>query len=168
MTCLIQLCLGIPTCLACQRPLPTVMVESHNTYFYTGTPSPSLNTKTVGELLIDFFRFYAFEFTHSKDCVSPRIGGMISRSVKGWEYNSTSTLRDDGRELGALCVEDPFVLDHNCAATANQRTIFGMRWEHERALRALLSGHGLEGAAAPWTPWNPAIYQRLNVYQSLK
>jgi DNA polymerase sigma len=144
------------------------MIKSHDTYFYRGTPSPSPNTKTVGELLVDFFRFYAFKFSHLQDCVSPRLGGMISRSVKGWEYNDTSILRGSAGAPCALCVEDPFILDRNCAATAEQHVVSGIRWEHERALRALLSGRGLAGAAAPWTPWNPAVYQKLNVYQPLK
>jgi terminal uridylyltransferase len=154
--------------VACQRPLPTDMIESHNTYFYKGALSPSPNTKTVGELLVDFFRFYAFEFSYLQDCVSPRIGGMISRSIKGWEYNNSSTLRSHDGASCALCVEDPFILDRNCAITAKQWVVSGIRWEHERALRALLSGRGLAGAAAPWTPWGPTIYQKLNVYQPLK
>jgi terminal uridylyltransferase len=145
-----------------------VMMESHNTYFYTGTPSPSTNAKTVGELLVDFFRFYAFEFSYLQDCVSPRMGGMISRSIKGWEYKRIGASHDADGTHRALCVEDPFILDHNCAVMAKKYVVSGIRWEHERALRALLSGRGLEGVAAPWTPWNPAFYQRLNVYQPLK
>jgi DNA polymerase sigma len=144
------------------------MIESYNTYFYTKKPKPSPNTKTVGELLVDFFRFYAFEFSYLRDCVSPRIGGMISRSVKGWEYHKMITSRGADGAPSALCVEDPFILNRNCADTATQWAVSGIRWEHERALRALLSGRGLEGAAAPWTRWNPAIYQRLGVYQPLK
>jgi terminal uridylyltransferase len=144
------------------------MIESHNTYFYKGTPSPSPNTKTVGELLVDFFRFYAFEFSYLQDCVSPRMGGVISRSVKGWEYSNIGTSRGLDGAPCALCVEDPFILNRNCAITAKKWVVSGIRWEHERALRALLSGRGLVGAAAPWTPWNPVIYQKLNVYQPLK
>jgi DNA polymerase sigma len=154
--------------VACQRPLPTVMIKSHNTYFYTETPGPSPNTKTVGELLTDFFRFYAFEFSYLQDCVSPRLGGIISRSVKGWEYKRTRVPRDNVGTHRALCVEDPFILDRNCAVTARKHVVSGIRWEHERALRALLSGRGLSGVAAPWTPWNPTIYQKLNVYRPLK
>jgi terminal uridylyltransferase len=144
------------------------MIESYNTYFYTGVPSPSPNTKTVGELLVDFFRFYAFEFSYSKDCVSPRMGGVISRDVKGWKCKDANILQGAGRIVGALCVEDPFILDQDCTATLVQRVVSGVRWEHERALRALLSGRGLKGAATLWTRWDPAVYQKLNVYQSLK
>ncbi|MCO5610681.1 hypothetical protein L7F22_064922 [Adiantum nelumboides] len=54
-----------------------VELNGHNIYFYDDIALlrqewTSENTETVGELLIDFFRYFSKEFSYSKDVVSIR------------------------------------------------------------------------------------------------
>ncbi|RKP04465.1 hypothetical protein THASP1DRAFT_33767 [Thamnocephalis sphaerospora] len=156
------------SCVACGKRLPEIMTEEYNTYFYQRHLAASSNTKTVGELLVEFFRYYAFDFAYLKDYVAPRVGGVLSRASNGWEDSPDSKMRGPDGQPSALCVQDPFILERNCAITAKRWVVAGMRWEHERALRALISGRGLAGATDPWTPWNALVYHDLHVYKSLE
>ncbi|RKP07057.1 hypothetical protein THASP1DRAFT_17623 [Thamnocephalis sphaerospora] len=126
--------------------------------------SPSPNTMSTGQLLVGFFRYYAFEFNYAEECVSVRLGGTLSRSAKSWPDQPGSSMRCADGQPAALCVEDPFVLERNCAVSAIRRSVAGIRWEYERALRALLSNRGLEGACLPWQEWPNKYYADLGVY----
>ncbi|KAI9598857.1 hypothetical protein BDF19DRAFT_410911 [Syncephalis fuscata] len=152
-------------CLICNKTLPSVIVEGYDTYFYDGVPPPSPNRQSTGQLLIEFFRFYGFVFNHKDHCVSPRLGGLVSRTAKGWgnAYGSAGMRRN--RQPAAFCVEDPFALDHNCAVSAESSFWPGLRWEYQRALRALLKGHGLDEIHREWINWPSAVYGALGIWQ---
>jgi terminal uridylyltransferase len=54
----------------------------------------SNNTDNVGDLLIDFFRFFAKEFSYSNQVISIRSEtGVLSKDSKGWP-NDVSRLLD--------------------------------------------------------------------------
>ncbi|RKP09956.1 hypothetical protein THASP1DRAFT_13529, partial [Thamnocephalis sphaerospora] len=142
----------------------TVFTDGQETYFFTGTLPRSSNCETVGELLVEFFRYYAFHFDATQQCVSVRLGGTVLRSAKGWQDNMTSRMLTRDRKPAGLCVEDPFILDRNCAMSAIRHVWRGLRWEYERAFRALVGGHGLNGATENWTRWPSSVYDVLGIY----
>jgi DNA polymerase sigma len=153
-------------CVVCGNSLPSYPAETYETYFYTGNVEKSPNEMSIGELAIGFFRYYAFEFDYANDCVSVRMGGVISRAAKGWEDQKGSRMRGMDGQPAALCVEDPFILERNCAVSAIRRSIAGIRWEYERALRALLSYRSLDQLCSKWVDWPTSYYKQLQVYQS--
>lgn len=61
----------------------------------------SKNESSVGELLIDFFYYYGYEFDYNKYAVSLKFGGKTTRKSK-WK-------KDD------IAIEDPFLVDANIA-----------------------------------------------------
>ncbi|KAI9597763.1 hypothetical protein BDF19DRAFT_284452 [Syncephalis fuscata] len=149
-------------CLACGKLMPdVVMVDGYNTYFYEKTlAEKSPNPMSAAKLLVEFFRYYAFEFNYETECVSVRQGTTIDREAKGWRDYGPG----DGDKSHALCVEDPFVLERNTAVSARRWTIAGIRWEYERAARGLLSGRGLEAVCTPWQEWPITQYDDMNIY----
>jgi terminal uridylyltransferase len=67
-----------------------VLLNGHNIYFYDDVATlrqewASQNTENVGELLIDFFRYFSKEFTYSRDVISLRTeGGLMSKDNETW------------------------------------------------------------------------------------
>jgi DNA polymerase sigma len=47
--------------------------------------STSCNTKSVGELLVDFLEFYGFEFNYNEEVICPRKGYPLTKKEKEWE-----------------------------------------------------------------------------------
>ena len=115
------------------RPLAPHEIElnGNNIYFYDDVATlrkewASQNTENVGELLIDFFRYFSKEFSYSKDVVSLRTeGGIISKDNKNWNAE--------------LCIEDPFQMGYNVSRTVTKDGLYTIRGEFMRASRILLS-----------------------------
>ncbi|RKP27171.1 hypothetical protein SYNPS1DRAFT_27163 [Syncephalis pseudoplumigaleata] len=151
-------------CRVCKTPLPSHVVEGCETYFYTGAVPPSPNKQDVSQLLIGFFRFYALVFKANEECVSPRLGGMVLRSAKRWEHQAGSAVARRNGELPAFCVEDLFELLHNCAGSAQPTFWPGLRWEYERALRALLFVDDVDEMYRQWKKMPAAAYGALGIW----
>jgi hypothetical protein len=88
------------------------------------------NDSTLGDLLYQFFRYYAHEFDFEENVVSVRLGSLLPKSTKGWH------LLQDNR----LCVEEPFNINRNLANTADDTSMRGIHLELRRAFD--LIGHG--------------------------
>ncbi|KAM0277476.1 hypothetical protein ACHAQH_005754 [Verticillium albo-atrum] len=77
------------------------------------------NKSTLGELLFQFFRYYAHEFDYEKHVLSVRQGRKLPRSEKKWANN--------------LCVEEPFNTGRNLGNTADEYSFRGLHLELRRA-----------------------------------
>jgi terminal uridylyltransferase len=106
-----------------------VNLNGHNTYFYDDVATlhrewSSTNTENVGELLIDFFRYFSKEFVYSKDVVSIRTeAGLKAKDGQTWSSE--------------LCIEDPFQAGYNVARTVTRDGLYTIRGEFMRASRIL-------------------------------
>ena len=110
------------------------------------------NTESVGSLLCGFFRYYARQgygnsaggFAWTSDVLSLRtIGGIVTKSAKGWTGAKTETVELKGpgpqqtkdiRQRYLLAIEDPFETEHNIARTVVHSGIVAIRDEFRRAL----------------------------------
>lgn len=81
------------------------------------------NSETLGELLFNFFRRYAYDLDYEKWVVSVREGRLISKEGKKWH------LMQNNR----LCVEEPFNTDRNLGNTADDTSFRGIHLELRRA-----------------------------------
>lgn len=81
------------------------------------------NTETLGELLFNFFRRYAYDLDYEKWVVSVREGRLIFKEGKKWH------LMQNNR----LCVEEPFNTDRNLGNTADDTSFRGIHLELRRA-----------------------------------
>ncbi|ROT40988.1 hypothetical protein SODALDRAFT_338518 [Sodiomyces alkalinus F11] len=77
------------------------------------------NTSTLGELLFQFFRYYAHEFDYDKYVLSVRLGRILPRAEKKWMHN--------------LCIEEPFNTGRNLGNTADEYSFRGLHLELRRA-----------------------------------
>ncbi len=67
------------------------------------------NKSSEAELLFQFFRFYAHEFDYDKHVLSVRLGRIMTKSDKKWNYALNNQ----------LCVEQPFNTTRNLGNTAD-------------------------------------------------
>ncbi|KAI0883897.1 uncharacterized protein GGS22DRAFT_27175 [Annulohypoxylon maeteangense] len=88
------------------------------------------NKSTLGELLFEFFRFYAHEFDYSKDVLSVRLGKVISKKDKKWLFSMNNQ----------LCVEEPFNTTRNLGNTADDTAFRGLHLELRRAFDLIAEG----------------------------
>ncbi|KAL5478923.1 hypothetical protein ACEPAI_2210 [Sanghuangporus weigelae] len=94
----------------------------------------SQNTESVGELLIDFFRYYAKDFMYNTGVASIR-AGLLRKEVKGWQNDNDPRFK--GGERNRLCIEDPFETDYNVARCVTRDGLYTIRGEFMRASRIL-------------------------------
>ncbi len=92
-----------------------------NVEHYRGFGLP--NKETLGELLFNFFRYYAYDMEYEKKVVSVREGKLISKEAKKWH------LMQNNR----LCVEEPFNTERNLGNTADDTSFRGIHLELRRA-----------------------------------
>ncbi|POW04390.1 hypothetical protein PSTT_10418 [Puccinia striiformis] len=137
-----------------QLPPPRVtppeesVYEGHDIYFFDDLDAlprfwAGMNRENVGELLIEFFRFFSATFRYQHDVISVRTpGGLLSKESKGW----LKDIIEEGKEgrggfskidLNRLCIEDPFQTDYNVARTVTRDGLFTIRGEFMRAVRVL-------------------------------
>lgn len=81
------------------------------------------NESTLGELLFQFFRFYAHEFDYEKMALSVRLGKLIPKKDKNWHLANNNM----------LCVEEPFNRERNLGNTADEFSFRGLHLELRRA-----------------------------------
>ncbi|KAI1140929.1 hypothetical protein F5Y05DRAFT_410777 [Hypoxylon sp. FL0543] len=91
----------------------------------------SKNKSSLGELLFQFFRFYAHEVDYSTDVLSVRMGKIISKTDKGWHIGQNNT---------HLCVEEPFNTNRNLGNTADDYAFRGLHLELRRAFDLIAEG----------------------------
>ncbi|KAG0214532.1 hypothetical protein BGX33_002074 [Mortierella sp. NVP41] len=71
--------------------------QGFNRYFFEDVPklsqywqpTPESKRQSVGELLYEFFRYYASEFRYANHVVSIRSGGLLTKEVKEWTKDHT-------------------------------------------------------------------------------
>ncbi|RMZ88629.1 hypothetical protein DV736_g4141, partial [Chaetothyriales sp. CBS 134916] len=88
------------------------------------------NHASLGQLLFQFFRYYAFEFDFEQGVVSVRRASVLSKTEKSWHR-----LQDN-----RLCVEEPFNISRNLANTADDTSMRGIHLELRRAFSLLADG----------------------------
>ncbi|EPX71564.1 poly(A) polymerase Cid11 [Schizosaccharomyces octosporus yFS286] len=86
-----------------------------------------LNKASLGDLLVDFFRYYGFVYDYKESVVSVRSGSLISKRAKGWNMDMNNS----------LCVEEPFNTSRNLANTADDTSVRGLQSEFQRAFHVL-------------------------------
>lgn len=89
------------------------------------------NKQSLGELLFQFFRYYAHDLNYEKYVVSVREGKLVSKEAKGWH------LLQNNR----LCVEEPFNTSRNLGNTADDTSFRGVHTELRRAFKFIAEGN---------------------------
>ncbi|KAG0015789.1 hypothetical protein BGZ81_011525 [Podila clonocystis] len=106
------------------------------------------NTKSVGQLLIEFFEFYCRYFDYRTLEVNVRLGGYkVQEEVLKWRSSGRKQLRS-GQGEKKLIVMDPFILDRNVAGTCNSRQLTHV-WRTFQWLYYQLSQGRYQQAFAP-------------------
>lgn len=89
------------------------------------------NKSTLGELLFQFFRFYAHEFDYSTYVLSIRMGRLVTKKDKKWHLALNNQ----------LCVEEPFNTGRNLGNTADDTAFRGIHLELRRAFDLIAKGN---------------------------
>ncbi|XXH02642.1 hypothetical protein Hte_009023 [Hypoxylon texense] len=88
------------------------------------------NKSSLGELLFQFFRFYAHEFDYSTQVLSVRLGKILTKKEKKWNFALNNQ----------LCVEEPFNTNRNLGNTADDTAFRGLHMELRRAFDLIAEG----------------------------
>lgn len=91
------------------------------------------NKSTIGELLFQFFRFFAYEFDYDNQVLSVRLGKMIHKNEKKereWQHMNNY-----------ICVEEPFNKVRNLGNTADEFSFRGLQMEMRRAFDSLAAAN---------------------------
>lgn len=81
----------IPRDIVCHADKSSESPNEYNVYFDKSKKKfRSRNTLAIGELLLAFFKYFAFEFDYTKSVVSVRLGRLIPREDKGWDVASVT------------------------------------------------------------------------------
>ncbi len=116
------------------------------------------NQQPLGELLRQFFEYYAQQGPHvsnggyawAMDVLSIRTaGGILSKKTKGWTGARTTVVeakepgqkQKEVRHRYLFAIEDPFETDHNIARTVTHNGIVAIRDEFRRAWH-IISNYG--------------------------
>jgi hypothetical protein len=89
------------------------------------------NESTIGELLFEFFRFYAHEFDYGEWALSIRLGKLMKKTDKKHWHLATNN---------QLCVEEPFNTMRNLGNTADDTSFRGIHLELRRAFDMISEG----------------------------
>ncbi|GAC92856.1 hypothetical protein PHSY_000413 [Pseudozyma hubeiensis SY62] len=109
-------------------------LNGNDIYFYDDVATlrktwASENTENVGELLVDFFRYFSKEFGYVRDVISLKSEtGLLSKESKNWNAE--------------LCIEDPFQEGYNVSRTVTKDGLYTIRGEFMRASRILTNTRG--------------------------
>lgn len=88
------------------------------------------NKDSLGDLLFQFFRFYAHEFNYDKYALSVRLGKLVTKTEKKWHLALNN----------CLCVEEPFNTIRNLGNTADDTSFRGLHLELRRAFDLIAEG----------------------------
>ncbi|KAG0033792.1 hypothetical protein BGZ81_007261 [Podila clonocystis] len=103
-------------------------------------PTPESLKQSVGELLYEFFRYFASEFRYATHVVSIRKGGLLTKEMKEWTKDYTQSQAESKSNVKnryLFCIEDPFELDHNVGRPVDRYSLFTIRGEFMRAAKIL-------------------------------
>lgn len=129
---------------------PEVIVRGFNCYYHDISQLHDfgvVNSESLGELLIDFFKFYAYGFDYDTQVVSVRMGSTITKRSKKWEKPPTNV-----RENHWFSIEDPFELTHDLGRVVDNTTLSTIRWELEKAYQLLISTADLSRVCTKYKP----------------
>jgi DNA polymerase sigma len=125
------------TCSSCSSSSSSLW----ETYFFEPTTEEQkrqlilfgqLNTATVSELLMDFFKYFGLEFDCSKEVVTVRMGRPLLKQEKistyGWRLHNR------------LSIEDPFELNYDVAHVLKETKYKFIRQQFARAYFLLANG----------------------------
>lgn len=111
-----------------------------------GSPSfTTTNTESVGELLVGFFKYYAFEFDFGQDVISIRLMPQSIRELRKKDEGEVTRYLNK-KEKGwtnyaqvrnAMCIEDPFETNFNVARTCTHEGLAQIQYELVRAYHML-------------------------------
>ncbi|KAK3694237.1 hypothetical protein B0T22DRAFT_370084 [Podospora appendiculata] len=88
------------------------------------------NKESLAALLFHFFRFYAHEFNYDKYALSIRLGKMLTKVEKKWQFGTNNL----------LCIEEPFNIIRNLGNTADDTSFRGLHLELRRAFDLIAQG----------------------------
>lgn len=88
------------------------------------------NKSSLGQLLFDFFRFYAHDFDYDKQALSVRLGRQLNKKEKNWQHALNNR----------LCLEEPFNISRNLGNTADEYSFKGLHLELRRAFDLISEG----------------------------
>lgn len=91
----------------------------------------------MGDLLYDFFQYWAYQHRYKDRVISIRTGGWLYKSEKGW-----TTRKDNDNHL--ICIEDPFQTSNDLGRVVSKRTISTLRQEFERAAKIMDSSQDVQ------------------------
>ncbi|RXK37596.1 hypothetical protein M231_05138 [Tremella mesenterica] len=117
-------------------------LEGKNVYFFDDVETlrnewSSINFESVGELLIDFFRYFSHDFQFNNSVLSLR-AGQLTKESKGWVNDiDVGGVNEMARDRNRLCIEDPFETTYNVARTVTKDGLYTIRGEFMRATRIL-------------------------------
>lgn len=95
------------------------------------------NTKSVGQLLVDFCYHYGYTFDYANQEVNPGLGRIKSRS-----YNPPARSRRDRRpKEWPICILDPFIYDRNVAGNCHRSAVNDIQGCFQDAFDALKSSN---------------------------
>lgn len=109
-------------------------LNGNDIYFYDDVAAlrkewSSQNTQNVGELLVDFFRYFSKEFSYARDVISLKSEtGLMNKDSTTWNAE--------------LCIEDPFQKGYNVSRTVTKDGLYTIRGEFMRASRYLTNMRG--------------------------
>ncbi|KAF9910467.1 hypothetical protein EC991_006522 [Linnemannia zychae] len=123
------------------RQMVAYSLEGHDCSFDRGWSNyrtfASRNTKSTGELFIDFCRFYGFQFNYATQEVNPRFGAIQPRSFSPPQHNSTGSQP----KVWSMCILDPFVCGRNVAGNCRNRNVVQIQQCFQTAYKALIAGN---------------------------
>jgi DNA polymerase sigma len=99
----------------------------------------SKNNESLGELLVEFFKYYANDFPYITGVASIRVGNIITKEEKKWtrehqfEINKSNSVKD----RYWFCVEDPFEITHNLGRPVDRKSLFRIRGEFLKAVKII-------------------------------
>ena len=105
-----------------------------------------LNQQNIGQLVLEFFEFFATKWPWDENVLSIRTGQMISRKDKNWPEQKPkvmdSIIDEKIQRLGkhSLPVEDPFDLMHDLSRVLRSEGVLDIREEFLRAWTILKDG----------------------------
>ncbi len=128
-------------------PIPVKVLVKHptegvecNTYFYSPVPNkPDLlvqfaaqNRQSTAELLVGFFRYFAWDFDYRKNVISIQSTALVTKLFKaessGWNQHDR------------ISIEDPFEVWYDIAHVVKEKNFILIRSEFLRAYTVFLRG----------------------------
>ncbi|KAG0318831.1 hypothetical protein BGZ97_003212 [Linnemannia gamsii] len=92
------------------------------------------NTKTEGQLLVDFCRYFGYTFDYANREINPRLGVIRNRSVSA----PPRSRRDSRPKDWSICVLDPFINDRNVAGNSRANHVADIQQCFRTAYDALV------------------------------